>query len=183
MLPDFEADLTQYPDLPSQEANPSVEGGWQQPQTILTWYGLPARILPSRDGLCDVALLGVSLPHPSLINLTTRLGLPERLKARFFLLHEFGHLQTLPLVGLPLLLLHRHPVARRKTILLKLLALQAFWELFSEGYVVLKTGRAYLAAWRASRNPAILIFWPMMLLLATLPFRSRSSGFGRRERD
>jgi hypothetical protein len=136
---------------------------------VRTWYGLPARITPSDDGLCDIALLGVPLPHPSLINTTIRRGVPDRTKARLFFLHELGHLQTLPLLALPLLLLRR----RRRTgivgLILNLLALEGFWELATELYVVSRMGREYVTAWRSSRNLAALLFWPLALLLAVLP--------------
>lgn len=145
-----------------------AEGEWS-PRWVRTWYGLPARVAISDDGLCDVALLGVPLPHPSLINATIRRGVPPRAKARLFFLHELGHLQTLPFLALPLLLLRRKRRTGLAGAALNLLALEAFWELATEVYVVFRAGRGYVAAWRASRNPAALLFWPLTLLLAALP--------------
>jgi len=131
--------------------------------------GSGVRVVISDDGLCDVALPGVPLPHPSLINAMIRRGLPPQAKARLFFLHELGHLQTLPLLALPLLLLRRKQRTSLAGAALDLLALEALWELASEVYVVSRTGRGYVGAWRASRNPAALLFWLLMLLLAALP--------------
>ena len=61
-------------------------------------------------------------------------------------MHEFGHLQTLPLSGLHLLLLAwlgRRQLAsqgRLKWLAALVIAHQASWELFSEAYVVVHEG-------------------------------------------
>lgn len=52
--------------------------------------------------------------------------------------------------------------------------LEAFRELAAEVYVVSRTGWEYLTARRNSRNTAALLFWPLMLLLAALPFLRRA---------
>ncbi len=57
---------------------------------VRTWYGLPARVVLSDDDLCDIALLGIPLLHPSLINLALRRGLPAEMRRRLFFLHELG---------------------------------------------------------------------------------------------
>lgn len=49
-----------------------------------------------------------------------------------------------------------------------LLALNAFWELLSEGYVVWRMRRKY-PLFEASL--AVLLFWPLMAALALLPWR------------
>jgi hypothetical protein len=147
---------------------PSIEK--RSSRWLTTWYRLPARIVVSDDGLCDIAPLGISMPHPSLINLVLRRGVPDETRSRLFFLHEVGHLQTLPLLLLPLLLLQRKQRTRGKSLLLNILGVEAFWELTSETYVVWRTRHEYSAAWNASRNPAMLLFWPLMLILAALPF-------------
>jgi hypothetical protein len=156
---------------------PEDDAAADNPHWVRTWYGLPARVVPSDEGLCDIALLGVPLPHPSLINATIRYGLPDRTKRRLFFLHEFGHLQTLPLLALPLLALRRRRSSGLARLGLNLLALEGFWELATELYVVSRTGREYFSAWRTSRNPAALLFWPLMLLLAALPLLGSPSRF------
>jgi hypothetical protein len=93
------------------------------------WYRLPARIVVSDDGLCDIAPLGISMPHPSLINLALRRGVPHETRLRLFFLHEVGHLQTLPLLVVPQLLLRRKQRARKGNFLFHVLGLEAFWEL------------------------------------------------------
>ncbi len=114
-----------------------------------TWYRLPTRIIVSDNGLCDIAPLGIPMPHPSLINLALRRGLPDEARLRLFFLHELGHLQTLPQLLLPLLLLQLKQRTRRRTLLLNILGLEAFWELTSETYVVWRARHWYAAAWRA----------------------------------
>jgi hypothetical protein len=155
---------------------PSIEK--RSSRWLTTWYRLPARIVVSDDGLCDIAPLGISMPHPSLINLVLRRGVPDETRSRLFFLHEVGHLQTLPLLLLPLLLLQRKQRTRGKSLLLNILGVEAFWELASETYVVWRARHEYSAAWNASRNPAMLLFWPLMLILAALPFLAVS---GRRQ--
>jgi hypothetical protein len=110
------------------------------------------------------------MPHPSLINLALRWGVPDETRLRLFFLHEVGHLQTLPLLLVPLLLLRRKQQTCRGSLLLNILGVEAFWELTSETYVVWRARDEYSAAWKDSRNPAMLLFWPLMLILAALPF-------------
>lgn len=141
-------------------------------QWVRTWYGLPARVAPSERGLCDVALLGIPLPHPSLINLALRRGLPDGLKARLFFLHEFGHLQMLPLALLYWLFLRRTRRRRRIDVPLQLAAVQGFWELVTEAYVVWCMGPSYARTLSLTRSPWPVLFWPLMVSLAVLPFLS-----------
>ncbi len=90
-----------------------------------------------------------------------------------FFLHELGHLQTVPFLAafLPVVLRRRRPGLRAR--LLDIVTLQAFWELATETYVVLRARREYLPAIRQARNPAAFLFWPVMGLLAALPFLRR----------
>jgi hypothetical protein len=155
--------------------NPSADSEWY-PRWVTTWYGLPARVVPSDDGPCDIALLGVPLPHPSPINAAIRRGLPDRAKRRLSFLHEFGRLQTLPLLALPPLLWRQKRRPGLAGAILNLLALEGFWELATEIYVVSRKGREYITAWRTSRNLAALLFWPLMLALAALPLLLGTAG-------
>lgn len=148
--------------------DPAAEGE-EFPRRVKTWYGAPARVVPSDDGLCDIVLYGLPFPHPSLINGALRRGVPERAKRRLFFLHEFGHLQTLPFLALLLPLLWRRRRSGPAWPVLSLLSLEGFWELITEMYVISRGGREYVDAWRASRNPTALLFWPVALLVAVLP--------------
>lgn len=155
---------------------------YRSPHWVRSWYGVPARIVATDRGLCNVAFIGIPLPHPCLINLVIRHGLPELIKARLFFLHELGHVETLPLLVLPLILLWRGWKASPSPLILNLLALGSFWELVAEIYVIFRSRREYVAAWRQSRNPAALVFWPSLLLLAILPFLIRSHSRDSRQR-
>lgn len=95
------------------------------PRRIVTWYRLPALIRWSDDGLCDVALPGLALPHPSLVNGVIRRGLPadERAPSPSFM--ELGHLQTLPFLALPAALLWRRQRRGLLALPIELLAIGA----------------------------------------------------------
>jgi len=138
-------------------------------------------VIPSERGLCDIALLGIPFPHPSLINSALRRGLSRDVKMQLYFFHELGHVQALPFAAAYWLLASRASGRRRTPFLLTLLALQAFWEVAAESYVIWRMGRHYLTAWRKSPNPALVLFWPLMILLASLPFFAGTGRESRRE--
>lgn len=150
------------------------------PRRIVTWYGLPAIVRRVDDGFCDVALPGLALPHPSLVNGIIRRGLPADARAPLAFLHELGHLQTLPFLALPAAYLWRRPRRGPLAVVIDLLAVGAYWELASEGYVVFAALQNYVAALRRSRNMWAILFWPIMIVLGILPVimhrRDRPSG-------
>jgi len=61
-----------------------------------TWYGLPVEIVISSDNLHRVTAPGLAIPHPCVVNLIARQGLPSKLHLALTARHELGHLQTLP---------------------------------------------------------------------------------------
>lgn len=138
------------------------------PRRLVTWYGLPALIRQADDGLCDIAVAGLALPHPSLVNRIIRRGVPVDVRARLSLLHEFGHVQTMPFLAIPAAFLWRRRRQGPLAAPIQLLALGAYWEMASEGYVVLRAWQEYVAALRRSRTIWPVLFWPIMLLLGML---------------
>ncbi len=147
------------------------------PETSLkvrSWYGLPGEIVIEHDFWHLVRVGSVSLPHPPLVNLFIRQGLPHSERRRLSYWHEFGHLQTLPLALLHMLWLLRPGVAPPRSWKERLarwasilLAHQALWELASEGYVVSKAGPAsYRQIYRTHPNPWLRWFWVGMAGLA-----------------
>ena len=128
-----------------------------------TWYGVRARVLPSEHGLCDVAVFGLPLPHPSLINIIIRRGRSPSIREQLFFLHELGHLQTAPLAAMVAVGVFRRP-GRRGVMgaVLRLLAVEAVWELLTESYVVWRSGHDY---WKGT-TPVAIAFWPAMVGLA-----------------
>jgi len=107
------------------------------PGKVRAWYGLSGEILVENELWHLVRLGPISLPHPPLINLFLRAGLPKENRLRLSFEHEYGHLQTLPLALLHLALL-RPRRASLGSWLAALIAHQAVWELAAEGWVVAK---------------------------------------------
>lgn len=143
-----------------------------RPKAVKAWYGLRGEIAVEDELWHLVRVDGVSLPHPPLVNLMIRRGLAAEDRLHFSYLHEFGHLQTLPLTAIHVLLLVW--LSRRGTrpagikLLAGLLAHEAVWELASEGYVVLHTGRPYGRVYRSRPNRWQGLFWLGMSLLAVI---------------
>ncbi len=110
-------------------------------QTSRTWYGVPVDITVSSDHWHRVVVPGLALPHPGLVNLFARWGLPVDERLALTCRHEFGHLQTLPVPLAHLLLIlwprrGRRGGSRWLRALIRLVAHQAVWELAAESYVV-----------------------------------------------
>ncbi len=129
-----------------------------------TWYHLPAKIEVTAGHLHKVRFAGIALPHPGLVNWIARRGHPLQTRLELTALHEFGHLQTLPIPLLHLLLLAwprrgRSPYPGWMRLLFGLLSHQAVWEVASETYVAVHDRRAYQAP-RPGRDKALYaIFW------------------------
>jgi len=143
------------------------------PLHVRSWYGLPAE-LGVEDRLWHLVRVGgVSLSHPPVVNTFLRAGLPEAERLRLSYLHEFGHLQTLPLA-----LAHaaallwagwrqgRFVAGWIGWILAALVAHEATWELASEAYVVLGDRSAYRETYRRHPNPFLSLFWVGMTLVS-----------------
>ena len=132
---------------------------------VRSWYGLSGTISVENELWHLVKVGRVSLPHPPLVNLVLRRGQPRADRLHLSYLHEFGHLQTLPLAVLHLLLLiwlgrwqFANP-GRFKWLIALVVAHQASWELFSETYVIAHEGPAYQAVYQRSPNRLALLFW------------------------
>lgn len=110
-----------------------------------TWYGLT---LTFRFYGTHWAAVGPMPPHPQLVNMLLRLGLSEEDSLHLQLLHELGHLQSLPfmvpLALFPLLFSWPAPVS--------LAALFLLWEVLSEGYVIARERGNYLRIYRERRR-------------------------------
>jgi len=137
---------------------------------VQAWYGLRGEIEVQNEFWHLVRVGSVSLPHPPLVNLFLRAGLPRSQRLSLSFAHEFGHLQTLPVALTHLLLLR--PM-RRKSLtawLAAMLAHQALWELAAEGWVAARERRSYRAAYRSALwRP--LIFGAVMFALAAVGSR------------
>lgn len=126
---------------------------------VRSWYGLPAEIGVENNLWHLVRVGGVALNHPPLVNLTLRRGQPRQERLYLSFLHEFGHLQTLPVAVLHVIWLLINGRWRGRGFWEALTALggavvahQAVWELASESYVVLKSREEYGRIYRKFPN-------------------------------
>ena len=141
---------------------------------VRSWYGLPAEIGVENNLWHLVRVGGVALNHPPLVNLALRRSQPRRERLYLSFLHEFGHLQTLPVAVLHVIWLLINGRWRGRGFWGTLTALsgavvahQAVWELASESYVVLKSRGEYGRIYRDYPNPAgQFAFWSFMFFLA-----------------
>lgn len=145
-------------------------------QRVRAWYGLPGEIIIENDYWHLVKVGGLPLPHPPVINLLIRRGLPRSARRQLSYWHEFGHLQTLPLALGHAIWLWRHKSPQRqKPLRAQLLWLatalvihEAGWELAAESYVVGKIGGKYKEWYRQYPNPLLAAFWVGMTGVALL---------------
>lgn len=137
-----------------------------------SWYGVAAEIAVENNLWHLVRVAGVALPHPPLVNLVLRRGLPRPERLYLSFLHEFGHLQTLPVAVLHLLWLVKNNRWRGWCETLAMLAAaavthEAVWELASETYVIGKTGPEYGRIYRRHPNwVGQIAFWGSMVAAA-----------------
>jgi hypothetical protein len=139
-------------------------------QTTRTWYGVPVDITVSSDHWHRVVVPGLTLPHPGLVNLFARWGLPADERLVLTYRHELGHLQTLPVPLAHLFLIlwprrGRRGGSRWLRALVGFVAHQAVWELAAESYVV-TTARYDRRRSRSTAGRAIYaILWSGMAFL------------------
>lgn len=139
-----------------------------------SWYGLPVEIVIEGDYWHWVKAGPVPLPHPPVVNLIVRHGLPRDARLRLSYAHEMGHIQTLPLALMHLAWVWKHrprhtrPSLWRRLIWVGLLAVahQAVWELAAETYVGVRHRTEYKRLYQTPKARPALIFWALMGLLA-----------------
>ncbi|MFV1950090.1 MAG: hypothetical protein ACC633_09220 [Anaerolineales bacterium] len=138
-----------------------------------TWYGLEAEVTVSESNLHQVKLPKITLPHPGVVNWFSRQGLPVDTRLELTALHEFGHLQTLP-VPLTHLLLLLWPRRGKPRITgwrrfgLILLSHQTIWEVASESYVVASDRRALTAPRPRWAHGLYAFFWACVIIFSLL---------------
>lgn len=94
------------------------------------------------------AAIGPLPPHPQLVNMLLRVGLSREDSLHLQVLHELGHLQSLPIMVLAgvFLLLVSPP------LLPSVFGFLALWEVLSESYVIYREGRNYLRIYGVVRG-------------------------------
>ena len=131
-----------------------------------TWYGLDAEITVTKSNFHRVKLPKIILPHPGVVNWFSRQGLSTDIRLELTARHEFGHLQTLPVPLLHLLLLFVGTRGTKKPLLtgwlrfwLVLLTHQTFWEVAAESYVAVTDRRAISAPRPRWAHRLYALFW------------------------
>lgn len=112
---------------------------------LRTWYGLT---LTLRFYGTHWAAVGPMPPHPQLVNMLLRIGLSKEDSVHLQVLHELGHLQSLPLMVLAggALFLLSAPVLPAAA------GLFILWEVLSEACVILREGRNYFRIYGIGRR-------------------------------
>lgn len=143
---------------------------------VRSWYGLDAEIIIESDYWHLVRAGSVWLPHPPLVNLPIRWGLPRPTRRWLGYQHEFGHVQTLPaILAYTVWLCRQAPGMQGRSLwwwlswLARVLIVhQVAWEILAEGYVVATSRRHYCRVYRDHPNPLLLLFWAGLGWLAVL---------------
>jgi len=131
-----------------------------------TWYGLGAEITVTESHFHRVKLPKITLPHLGVVNWFSRQGLPINTRLELTARHEFGHLQTLAIPLLHLLLLFIGVQGRKKNLVtgwsrfwLVLLTHQTLWEVAAESYVIKTDRRAVTAPRPRWAHQLYALFW------------------------
>ncbi len=142
---------------------------------IRTWYGIIAVIEIRNRSFHRAGLGKFIMPHPPVVNWLLRRGMRNDFCRRLSILHELGHLQTLPGIflyslGMGLWIYHQKPVSLLELGMI-LLGIHAFWELLAELYVRFQAGPLYRLYYRGvGRFPRIL-FWSTMAVFTLLSWK------------
>jgi hypothetical protein len=112
---------------------------------LRTWYGLT---LTLRFYGTHWAAVGPMPPHPQLVNMLLRVGLSKEDSVHLQILHELGHLQSLPLIVLAGVTMYWFS----GPLFTSLAVLFVLWEVLSEAYVIFREGRNYLRIYGIGRG-------------------------------
>ncbi len=145
---------------------------------IKTWYGSTGRI-ELHGRFWHLAGLGnVEIPHPPVVNLLIRQGLPRDAQRELSFRHEFGHLQTLPLaiMATVLLLKRAKQTGRLKWSQGVWLWAEhhALWEMMAESYVMWRLSGRYKRLYGGRLHAGLVLFWLGTAVLVARGFFRRT---------
>lgn len=165
-------------------AEPMIVGSTVSPEIqaeVRTWYGARGRVELHGPFWHLAGVWGIDIPHPPLVNLLIRQGLPTAAKRELSLYHEFGHLEMLPfaLLATMALLVHswRKGQLRWSRIPWLWARHHALWEMLAEGYVRWRLGPRYKALYAGRLHPGLLFFWLGTMALAGLDWPAQRWSF------
>jgi len=104
---------------------------------VKTWYGLSLTVKLFGTAWASI---GRTPPHPQMVNIVLRMGLLKEDSVHLQLLHEAGHLQTLPILIVLGVLFYYLSMA----LLPAAFGLLVISEILAESYVIAKEGKNYL---------------------------------------
>lgn len=130
----------------------------EQPEKITSWYGLAGTVIIDeslfhRSGFGKIVVL-----HPGVVNWLLRQRLSKADRKMLTYHHELGHLQTMPifLIYLMLLIVLQWESLNWLIIIAIVVASQGLWELVSELSVIMKLRKSYFTIYRNKLiNPII----------------------------
>jgi len=130
---------------------------------VRTWYGATGRVELHGKFWHLAGLWGVDVPHPPLVNLLIRQGLPEAAQRELSYRHELGHLETLPLALLAAIVLLRQAKQAGQLKWSRALWLwaghHALWEMLAEGYVMWRLGAHYKKLYAGRLHLGLILLW------------------------
>ncbi|MFV1956409.1 MAG: hypothetical protein ACC640_01395 [bacterium] len=103
---------------------------------VKTWYGLSTTVKLFGTAWASIGPLP---PHPQLVNIVLRIGLSRENSVHLQLLHETGHLQTLPILIVPVVLFYYLSLPLFPAVI----GLLVISEILAEFYVMAKEGKNY----------------------------------------
>ncbi len=109
---------------------------------VKTWYGLSTTVKLFGTAWASIGPLP---PHPQLVNIVLRIGLSRENSVHLQLLHETGHLQTLPILVVPGVLFYYLSLPLFPAVI----GLLVISEILAEAYVMAKEGKNYFRIYRS----------------------------------
>ncbi len=135
-------------------------------RTVKSWHGLEFEIVVWSNWRAKIGFM----IHPQVANFMMRHGLPESVRGKMEVLHEFGHVQTFPFVliyYLPFLLFSS--ISDIYEFIVVTAGMLLFWEVLAEMYVFARF-EGYLSVYRKHASTLTLIYWIALSMLLIFPF-------------
>ncbi|AIY91107.1 hypothetical protein [Geoglobus acetivorans] len=131
---------------------------------VRSWHGLEFEIVVWSNWWAKIGFM----LHPQVANFMMRYSLPEDVRGKMEVLHEFGHVQMFPLVliyYLPFLFLG---IAGWWEFVIITAGMLLFWEVLAEAYVAMKFD-GYFEVYRQNLHPVTAIYWVLIVTAVLLP--------------
>lgn len=135
-----------------------------------TWYGITATVIIGPAFIHSAGWGPLLIPHPPVVNWLLRLTLTEKNRETLTFIHEFEHLQSVPLYMLytagMLALAFSKGHAGLTEIFFVLVSSQAGWEIISEFLTFYKNKPLYRRAYNKTAMFPRIVFWSSAVAFA-----------------